>query len=191
MVCEDLLTSRRQLEQLVSDANFCSIEGCETCSNKNGFEVCSKCASNLKLTSEGCKCDDVEFFDGSKCIPCHKQFNGCAVCDQDKCVECFNNYLLQSTGSCLHETQVKECSDPLCDKFENGKCVKCKLGRVCNLECSIYSYEGCVDQCSKNQVLSTNELGQPFCKSCGKDCSDCKEINNRVTCVACDQGKSP
>lgn len=80
-------------------------------------------------------------------------------------------------------TELIPLVDPLCSEFTDGKCLKCKEGRVCKLDCEIFSYEGCVQSCdSSNQVLLKDELGNPFCKQCGDGCTECSMNKNKLTC---------
>ena len=196
-VCEDLIgtipttslihAAGRQLTDLVSDSDrVCSAQGCSNCSVS---QICFTCSSNLKLQPDGsCACDPVELLEDGICKPCSKKHPGCAVCSQDKCLECFHSFLLSSQGECLKDLPDHP-EDPNCAQTKAGKCVQCKKNRFCSLECSIYSYDGCVDSCNApNQVLIENALGQPFCKQCGEGCQKCEDGRHGLRCVQCEKG---
>jgi hypothetical protein len=158
---------------------------CVKC-NPSNIRECLKCKDGLYLQpNKTCHatCDPGYYVnEQNECVKCATE--NCDKCDNKECQECADGYYLFENSKC-----PKECPDGYvsigkqCVQCSDKKCVKCSENDLsvctkCDYPKEILKEGKCVQDCGEGYVAEGQE-----CVPCIAGCKDC---DNKVVCVVCD-----
>ncbi|EKE37303.1 hypothetical protein ENUP19_0020G0012 [Entamoeba nuttalli] len=161
------------------------------------------------------RCEEGFFSTGNSCNACT---SNCKICNSEKCLLCFDNYIVSGT-KCIETSNCKYMNNGICLVCPPGKtqdpsmekcsvncpngCDTCSSSDVC-IHCSVNnSYIKNNNQCelkqSTNQITSKQVidcqdgfyLKKGSCISCENDCSKClyDDKTETIQCLECPEGK--
>ena len=128
----------------------CFEYSCEECESED-YGKCTKCREGFRLVQGTCPCYDFHcalctngLYDIKNCFLCKKGYynnnnictcdiDGCAVCENNKCLLCYDGYILNTEKTCdVHNDENRiRCFDSNCEiclSEEEGGCEECKKG---------------------------------------------------------------